>query len=123
VSWTALAVVVTAIVGGLTTLPFIGPLGTMYAIVVAIAVNVVIGLPVTLFVFNSRTSWPEVAATGFAVGAVPFVVVHLLVTSTSWDTFADTHASAQFTAAGAVCGTATALCLWWLRGRQLHDKT
>jgi hypothetical protein len=122
VCWTALAAVLTAILGGATTLPFIGPIAMTYAILVAIAVNVLVGVPVTLFLFSSRTRWPEVAAIGFAVGTVPFVVLHLLLISTQRGPLRENPLLTQFTAAGAACGTVTALSFWWLRGRQLHEK-
>lgn len=116
--------VVAPLLGGLAVLPLVGGDNATCATIIAFAVNVVVGLPVSVFLFSEGTPLWRVAAAGFAVGAAPFVFIngYFLLTEWTYVRIADSSVALRWTVAGAICGSVTATSFWLMVGRHFHSQ-
>jgi hypothetical protein len=121
---TAIGTLVAPLLGGLAAYPLLGGDGACCAAIFAFAINVVVGLPVSLL-FGRRTPLWHVAAAGLAVGAAPFLLVNGYFLWTEWEhvRLAASGVAFRWTAAGAVCGGVTATSFWLMVGRYFQSDS
>jgi hypothetical protein len=121
---TAIGTLVAPLLGGLAAYPLLGGDGACCAAIFAFAINVVVGLPVSLL-FGNRTPLWHVAAAGLAVGAAPFLLVNGYFLWTEWEhvRLAASGVAFRWTAAGAVCGGVTATSFWLMVGRHFQSDS
>jgi hypothetical protein len=121
---TTIGALVAPLLGGFAAYPMLGGDGACCAVISAFAINVVIGLPVSLLFANRTPLW-HVAAAGLAVGAAPFVLIngYFLWTEWAYVRLADSGVALRWTAAGAACGGVTATSFWLIVGRHFQSDS
>jgi hypothetical protein len=98
--------------------PILGGDGCGCAFPIAIVINTLVGVPLTIRFFSGRTYWWQVAFAGLVVGALPFLAFDAYFAIEDWPHHTDLPWQIRFTAAGAACGAITATLFWWMVGRK-----